>query len=284
MAIPTHTAPLPTAVLLATDFSARCDRALDRAIMLCRQWQARLVIAHVLETPLTGGTEDDQNRQRVKLEQRLAAELADSGVQFSPFILTGKPADALLHLASEQNVGLIVTGMARYNGLSEFVTGTIVDKLARKAAVPVLVVKTRPRRPYGAIVAGTDFSGCSAAAIFVAEQWFPDLPIDAVHGWQVPYQGMVNSASVRADIMAEVQEEMDAFVADLAAHQPALRCRVHLHHGPTIEVVEAAAAVSGADLAVLGTHGRGRIAAAMLGSKALQLLQYLPIDVLLVRE
>lgn len=38
----------PRSILLATDLGPRCDQALDRAIVLSRQWQAKLIIIHVL--------------------------------------------------------------------------------------------------------------------------------------------------------------------------------------------------------------------------------------------
>lgn len=41
---------LPRKLLLATDLSCRCDSALDRAVALCRDWQAELVVVHALET------------------------------------------------------------------------------------------------------------------------------------------------------------------------------------------------------------------------------------------
>ena len=36
-------------ILLATDLSARCDRALYRAAMLAKQWQSSLIVLHVVE-------------------------------------------------------------------------------------------------------------------------------------------------------------------------------------------------------------------------------------------
>ncbi len=38
----------PHHLLLATDFSARCDRAQDRAVQLALQWNARLTAVHAL--------------------------------------------------------------------------------------------------------------------------------------------------------------------------------------------------------------------------------------------
>lgn len=42
--------PAPSStVLLATDVSARCDRAFDRAAQLATQWSGRLIAVHALE-------------------------------------------------------------------------------------------------------------------------------------------------------------------------------------------------------------------------------------------
>ncbi|MEE1611364.1 universal stress protein [Microvirga sp. CF3016] len=49
---------LPKTILLATDLSARCDRATDRAVALAEEWQAMLVVLHVLENLDTGGLHD----------------------------------------------------------------------------------------------------------------------------------------------------------------------------------------------------------------------------------
>lgn len=37
------------AILLATDLSARCDRPLDRALMLAQEWRTKLILLHILE-------------------------------------------------------------------------------------------------------------------------------------------------------------------------------------------------------------------------------------------
>ncbi|WP_268744979.1 universal stress protein [Cupriavidus metallidurans] len=39
----------PASLMLATDLSPRCDRALDRAAGLAQAWKAELIVAHVLD-------------------------------------------------------------------------------------------------------------------------------------------------------------------------------------------------------------------------------------------
>ena len=40
---------VPATILFATDLSSRCDRALDRSLMLAKQWGAHLVALTVVE-------------------------------------------------------------------------------------------------------------------------------------------------------------------------------------------------------------------------------------------
>jgi nucleotide-binding universal stress UspA family protein len=46
---PSWTQGPPKTILLATDLSSRCDRAMDRAAQLASLWGARLVVLNVLE-------------------------------------------------------------------------------------------------------------------------------------------------------------------------------------------------------------------------------------------
>ena len=46
----------PRHLLLATDLSARCDRAQDRALDLARAWKAKLTIVHALDVVNMTGT------------------------------------------------------------------------------------------------------------------------------------------------------------------------------------------------------------------------------------
>src|SRR5688572_30512216 len=40
----------PSRILLATDLTSRCDRALDRAVQLAREWDAQLHVLHAIES------------------------------------------------------------------------------------------------------------------------------------------------------------------------------------------------------------------------------------------
>ena len=71
-------------------------------------------------------------------------------------VVSGDPLARILETADAYGCSLIVTGTARDETLGRLLLGTTVEKLARQARQPVLVVKNRPRRPYRDVLVATD--------------------------------------------------------------------------------------------------------------------------------
>ena len=145
----------PANILFATDLSSRCDRALDRSLILARQWGAHLVALTVVEpgdhfNPIPvdalGGTGASARDRALRLaEQRLRADLAVDDLPLSTRVAQGPVTDAILAACDAEAAGLVVTGVARNEALSRVVLGSSVDALARRAPVPLLVVRSRAR-------------------------------------------------------------------------------------------------------------------------------------------
>ena len=264
--------------LLASDFTARSDRPLDRALQVARERDGRLVIAHVLETG-----EGDPGPGSALIE-RLRRDLPREAHGAELVVRTGSAPKMLARLAAERGSDLIVTGVARYNHIGDYVLGTAVDHIVRNADAPVLVVKGRVRGPYAHMVVATDLSDCSRAALLVAARLFPDTAITLVHAFHVPFEGWLKSDEVKQDVRAEAREELDRFLAhpDVAA----LTARIEplIDEGETGSVVVRQLNRTGADLLVLGTHGRSGFVHATIGSQAEALLATVGVDVLMVRE
>lgn len=264
-------------ILLASDFSARSDRPLERAAALANDWDAKLVIAHVLEGKAASNDEAAIERLRDDLPAFAAgAELV---------VRSGSTPNLLVTIAAERGSSLIVTGVARYNSIGDYLLGTAVDHIVRNAEVPVLVVCKRADHPYSRIVVATDFSDCSHAALVAAGHLFPEARIDLVHAFHVPYEGWLKSDDVRDYVRGEDQEGMDRFLAGPTI--PAeLRDRIDalVEEGETGSVIVRRLRDSGANLLVMGTHGRSGFAHATIGSQAEALLAGVDTDVLMVRE
>ncbi|WP_176559790.1 universal stress protein [Teichococcus rhizosphaerae] len=289
MAIPSQA---PATMLLATDLSARCDRAQDRAVQLARQWSARLVAVHALESIDTvlprapDGTAPEWRRPRdpdAEARALLEAELAGSGAEV--VVGHGDPATLVLETARQRAAGLIVTGLARAEPLGRLLTGATVEEVVRQASVPVLAVRQRARAPYAQVLVATDFSPCSRHALLAAAALFPDLPLTLFHAHEVPFPALLGRAASREEAMAAAAGECRAFLAHDAIPQ-ALRDRVEVvvEPGNLGWLLQDYVPHAGIDLLVLGTHGRSRLMEMLLGSTAGWLLQSAPCDVMLVRE
>src|SRR3546814_7516083 len=70
---------------------------------------------------------------------------------------------------------LIVTGMSRKDELGDFHIGTTVERLARRAGLPLLIVEGRAEQAYQQLMAATDLSECSRTALTTAVNLFPEL-------------------------------------------------------------------------------------------------------------
>ena len=69
------------------------------------------------------------------------ARLAEHGVKGAePLLAIGDPADAILHLAGEYDVDLIIVGAHDGGAVSRFVSGAVGEEVARKARADVLIV------------------------------------------------------------------------------------------------------------------------------------------------
>lgn len=296
----TDTPPRPHAILLATDMGARTDRALDRALMLAAQWQARLVLLTVAPdgTPFSrdnrfrdqDDAEDAEVDPRLLLEARIRAELPASEVPVDIRVERGHVGEAAARVAAETGCGLIVTGIARSDVHGQMALGSAVVWLSRHAPVPVLVVQRRPRQPYRRIGVATDSSAPAAAALRLACQWFSDADaLWLLHGYDLPAGALVGDDAERAATLQRAAADADgALLAHLdeAGLPDACRQRVQPQAvlANPVRLLRRASEDAPLDLAVLASHGRGRLQDMLVGSVATRLLETAVTDTLLVRR
>lgn len=266
-------------ILVATDLSARSDRAVDRASLLAEEAKMRLFVCHVIESG--SRLADDP----ILAAAAVRAVLPDPTADIEILVKEGSAPEVILEQAIQNDCGLIITGVARYNQLGDYFIGTAVDRIIREARVPILVVKQRPRSVYRTILAATDFSSCSRHALLAAANFFPKAAIHLVHAFHVPFEGFLNVEQNQAAFQSEAEEEFDRFLRDSAiASELAQRLTTYVRYGETQAVVQELAREVDADLVALGTHGRSGFSKAVFGSMAEALLQCVKADTMVVRE
>lgn len=284
----------PTRILLATDLSARCDRALDRATALAAAWQAEIIAVHALEQTDDFYTSDLDHRlpswRRQPDASRVVEDQLRSDMKLAPNIVAivqkAEPTELILRAANSHRCGLIVTGIARDETLGRFGLGTTVDRLLRRSRVPVLIVKQRVRAPYSNIIVATDFSDCSRCALQVAMAFFPNRKLGIFHAYDTPLVGLTSYPGRHRDEYRDVlASECAAFLAGSGV--PGDRQRnfeLLVEYGRPSHLIHQYVRDRGVDLVVLGTHGRSALFDILIGSTAKDILSSLPCDVLVVRE
>jgi len=279
----------PRKVLLATDLSARCDRAFDRAADLCEKWRGTLVVAHALEpeignshaAPRNGPSWRRTAHEAVLIAQRQVREdLLDRETPFEVYIEEGEPVEFILRLVRAKQCELIVTGTARSETLGRFLLGTTVERLARQSPAPILVVKTRPRHTYRTVLVATDFSDASRTALISAARLFPVAAITLLHCAR-PILGLGSGPAHPSSGLQIAQAECDEFLKTLPAELRG-RLNVLLEDDSLEHLVDAFYADRGLDLLVMGSKGRGAVAHALIGSTTGRLLCTAHCDVLVV--
>lgn len=286
----------PKRIALATDLSHRCDRALDRSLILAKAWQAELMVIHALappeDLPLFGRLNDLPSWRRPPDPVRTARDRIyrdllreDPAADISVHVETGAPDQVVLLASRKADAGLIVTGVARDEPFARIFLGDTVERLIRRSTIPILIVRDRAFEPYRTMVVATDFSASSRVALENAVRFFPDAGISLFHAYDVPFAGYLGRSEVERQFADFGNDAADKFLAEAglsaAAAQKVARM---IEHGVPEALLRDYAENSRRHLTVVGTHGGGVLYDALIGSTARKIIDAVPGDVLLVPD
>ncbi|MCD9088378.1 universal stress protein [Stenotrophomonas sp. SY1] len=294
----TSASPPPTSILLATDLSARGDRALARALQLARQWKARLVVATVL--PDNNATELlaqllpaapplDENLTRPVAEQRLRrlfeGEVTDVAVDVR--VGQGHVGRAILQLAAEEDCGLIITGIASDPLFELPMVGSSVLWLTRHSTLPVLIVHDRVRGPYRNLALASDFSDSAEQAARCALDLFgPPLQLSLVHALESPGSVLLTGdrEALQEQERSGAREQAQALLAGLRPLLGQAHVSKLIEPGDPARMLTEHARAADMELVIVATHGRSALFDLLIGSVARRLVETLETDTLLVRD
>ena len=137
-------------VIVAVDSSVGSAVALRTGVALARRHDARLTMLHAIknvpEHMVFSGSEAWRVMQRLPAQERQmagqlrqrAALLGDTNAQAQ--VVTGDPGPAIVSAASEADTDLVVMGVAPRTALDQWVFGSTLSTVLRRARTPVLVV------------------------------------------------------------------------------------------------------------------------------------------------
>jgi len=142
--------PEYSTILLPVDGSECSKAATTHAISVARMFKSKLIVLHVVnvEEEFLVGTyaEEVINKLREEGEKILdeIEEIAKQhGVQVEKRIESGNVAKRILEVSEEVGADLIVIGSQGKSKITEFLVGSVSEKVFRHSEIPVLSVRVR---------------------------------------------------------------------------------------------------------------------------------------------
>jgi nucleotide-binding universal stress UspA family protein len=140
-------------ILVATDFSESADRAVQTAVEFAKKFGAKLVVLHAyrVEIPMASpmmaggyvlpdGFFEQLGKHAKEQVEKAADEIKKQGVDATGLAIEESAAMAILDVAKERSVDLIVMGTRGLTGLKHFALGSVADRVVRSAPCPVLTI------------------------------------------------------------------------------------------------------------------------------------------------
>ncbi len=139
-------------ILVSTDFSTCSESALAMATALARDSGAKLFIVHVEEIPLATGSAEylySVPEPATAELKKLLSEVVpkDPNIPYEHHLLAGDPAEAIIRMAEQENIDMIVIGSHGRTGLTRLLMGSVAEAIVRRATCPVLTVKQASKVP-----------------------------------------------------------------------------------------------------------------------------------------
>jgi nucleotide-binding universal stress UspA family protein len=142
-------------IVVATDGSRHSMAAASEAIGLAKRNSSKLTVIAVVPAELVTPTDIEvamsQRELIAEKEMHVAEQNAKAvkeaaqkeGVSVQAFVMTGKPADAVIETAKDKGADLIVVGSHGRTGLERLLMGSVAERVIVLSDRAVLVVKRK---------------------------------------------------------------------------------------------------------------------------------------------
>jgi nucleotide-binding universal stress UspA family protein len=279
--LPWSGAHRPAVIIVASDGTEQSDGALRVALARAEATGAALEVLTIarwepVSSPdgITLWQEENATRRG---NQRRAVEAQLERVTGGPrvngvTVLDGNPSYTISRVAIERRAALVIVGLGRHGLTDRLFSDETALQLARIARVPVLAVPENAVGTGWHAVVAVDFSEISdRAAQSAIDAVGDDGIVDLVH--VLPYV-VEDPFTVQAEEPGEewARSSIQALMSRLAIPVGVTVRQIVLRGRVAHRVLEYAGEVQ-ADLIATGTHGRGFVVRAVLGSVATKLIR-----------
>lgn len=145
-------------ILIAVEDSQYSERATNYGISLAKVLNAEIALLHVNEMPVATPYVADPllNEAPIMMPEMVQAQedaakkllneiagLIEDNITVYTFHKTGNARDEILLTADEWNADLLILGTHGRTGFDHFISGSVAERVVRKAKCPVLIIPNK---------------------------------------------------------------------------------------------------------------------------------------------
>ncbi len=271
----------PQHIVCAVDFSPPSEEVVHAGHLLAHAFEARLSLFHAVTAsrdhyPGTaiferGGEQNDLLAAARRNLEELTAPLD----QPAAVVAAGDPVERMADYIRETKTGLVVAARHGFSGIRRVLLGSVVERMARQLATPLLVVRRRThggdqtafRKVVMACKTLQTRDPVLAAAAAIARRFEAGLHL--LHAMELPVRPEIlePTEGPYGEVQAALQDRLRHEMEDtLRATVGDLQAAVDLIPGPCAEVLPGYLARQQADLVVVGVQHHHRLAQLLVGS------------------
>ncbi|WP_049936416.1 universal stress protein [Haloplanus natans] len=263
-------------ILIPTDGSDAATTAARYGLTLAERFDATVHVLSVVDpdrfvTDSVGDVDDLIRRQHERFERR-ARDAVDrvagaSAVPVETHVVEGRPVTVLAAAIDDYDADLVAMGTHGRSGVDRYLLGSLAERTLRTAHVPVLAV--REDDAHGAAP--------TIATVLLATDGSEGTERAADHAVTV---AAATGAHLHALTVGDDDGPAERVVA--RAREAGVDATAAVRSGRPHETILGYARNHGADLVVVGTHGRSGVERVLLGSVAERVLRTATRPVLVV--
>jgi nucleotide-binding universal stress UspA family protein len=230
--------------------------------------------------------QEERGRQVLEQAVKVAEEAigADREIEIKSELRCAPPIPTLIEMSEEAE--MLVVGSNGRGALGRFLLGSVSSSLARSAHCPVAVIRDEdPLMPHPAqapVLVGIDGSPASELAVAIAfdEASRRGVELTALHAWSdvdVFELPGIDWSAVKSEAERSLAEQLAGWqerYPDVTVH------RLLVADRPARQLIEKS---ESAQLVVLGSHGRGGLSGALLGSVSNAIVHSVRMPVIVAR-
>jgi nucleotide-binding universal stress UspA family protein len=280
-------------VVLATDGTSGTGAPVAIAQLLAARLELPLEIVSVLEPAPAFGSSPDiviganptvDEMRRETFEAHVRAYIARFAVEATPanvHVRFGDVTTEIARFAREMSATIVVMGAAPHDRFGHVVSGHRAGQLLVAAPCPILSVPPTMTALPRCILAAVDFGPSSTRAVQAALLVASGGVIALTHVVPPPVRPAALNIIAPEDLAVDVHALFDDVIDEIGSYVPdGVNLETRMITGDTVDGILSTAAHVGADLIVLGTHGRGMWSRVTLGSVAQRVLHRAPLPVM----